>query len=162
VISYGMKPFIEKVLETNGLAGVHVLANPIVDEETGQMGIELGGSDFDPYDIAQWPSEPITAEANRYIKGYQVMPSTKGQVLRGLERTLGVNPQNTVVAYDSGGDINMARACGGLRIAQVNDRSHFLSEPRLPAILKSTDLVAMQPDGGFEYAAQAIRARMSI
>lgn len=162
VISYGMKPFIEKVLESNGIEGVHVMANPVVDEQKGQMGINLMREDFDPYDITQWPSEPITAEANQYINAYQVMPATKGRILRGLENDLGINPQNTVVAYDSGGDINMARACGGLRIAQVNDRVHFLAEPRLQAILKSTDLVSIQPDGGFDYAAQAIRERMSI
>jgi hypothetical protein len=79
-----------------------------------------------------------------------------------LENRLGINPGNTIVVGDSGGDVNMFRACEGLRIAQVNDREHFLRDPRLQTILKSTDLIALQPDGGFDLASQAIRERMLI
>ena len=160
--SFGMKPFIERVLESHGLTGIHVMANPIVNEEEGQMGVDLQGEEFDPYDVTQWPSEPLTHVANEYIKDYPVLPATKGKTLRGLENKLGIDPSNTVVVGDSGGDVNMFRACEGLRIAQVNDREHFLRDPRLQTILKSTDLIALQPDGGFDLASQAIRERMLI
>jgi hypothetical protein len=162
IISYGMKPFIERVLKSRGLSGIHVMANPIFDEVNGRLSLDLNRPGFDPYDLKMWPSEPMTQRVSRLIQGCPVTPATKGDVLKFLEQELEVDPVNTVVAGDSGGDVNMLRACKGLRIIQADDSVHLLRDPRLPAILKNTDIIAIQPDGGFGIAAQVVRDRMQI